>query len=119
LFVRPKFRANGLRVGGILGFTSNTNYPTAIRNSSFTGLLICEGDTASMVGGIAGLVRSMSIANVRGCGTVIAPTAVWGSIAGQINGGDNADFTASYADGSYASASPRARSALHSAIEKD
>lgn len=96
---------SGLRVGGILGFTSNTKKttPLVIRNSSFTGLLICDGDTASQVGGIVGNVRTISIGNVRGCGTMVVPTAVWGSIAGQINKNDNGEFAISYAGGSYAS----------------
>ncbi len=75
----------GLRVGGILGFSSNTKASNKclIESCTNSGTVVCDADAKTQTGGILGLVRNLTLNDVSNTGCVIANS---GSIAGLICG---------------------------------
>lgn len=76
---------SGLRVGGILGFSSNTKAANIglIERCTNSGTVVSDADAKTQTGGIVGLVRNLTLTDVSNTGCVIATS---GSIAGLICG---------------------------------
>lgn len=98
--------ASGLRVGGILGFTSNTNVANValVENCTNSGTVVCEADAKTYVGGVVGHIRCITLKNLKNTGTVIGTAGAVGLVLGQLQCADSPTVGDCYVGGRIATA---------------
>ena len=97
--------SSGLRVGGILGFSSNTKATTqcVIERCTNSGTVVTDADAKTQTGGIIGLVRNLTLTDVTNSGCVIAtPGSIAGLICGQLQCADKPTINSCNVSGRFA-----------------
>jgi hypothetical protein len=86
---------SGLRVGGVMGFTSNTSASAKaeVTRCSNSGTVVCEGDAKSICGGVCGLPRRSAVSDITNTGTVVGTAStITGLAVGQVQCADSPTF---------------------------
>lgn len=99
--------SSGLRVGGILGFSSSTKAANVclLERCANTGTVVADADAKTYTGGVLGLVRTLTLTDVANSGCVIATEgSILGLICGQLQCADKPTINSCRAAGSIARA---------------
>ncbi|WP_295729383.1 BACON domain-containing carbohydrate-binding protein [uncultured Muribaculum sp.] len=96
---------SGLRVGGILGFSSSTKAANVclIERCTNTGTVVSDADAKTQTGGVVGLVRTLTLTDATNTGCVIATEgSILGLVCGQLQCADKPTVNSCRAAGSIA-----------------
>lgn len=98
---------SGLRVGGVMAFSSNTKTTNvaAIENCTNSGTVLCEGDAKTVTGALLGNPRCFTLTNGVNSGTLIDTAGgISGLLIGQLACGDKPTIVSAKCGGKVATA---------------